>query len=154
MLHYSHVTLSHERCHFSASQIMFFVVLAFLIFNCYRLGYGLDISAVNINATDINLTATVCQKKDLNQAMCHLNCVRPPVLSAILSVIFSYQLLMAIFMQALPTSMSSMPQIDRLSQYLVVGAAVWIAFLPFYLLTLFGNCWRQVIICKYLLCAA
>ena len=31
--------------------------------------------------------------------------------------------------------------------YLVAGASVWIFFLPFYILTLFGNCWRQCCCC-------
>ena len=32
--------------------------------------------------------------------------------------------------------------------YLVASSAVWIAFLPFWICGLFGNCWRQV--CNFL----
>ena len=32
-------------------------------------------------------------------------------------------------------------------EYLVAGAAVWIVFLPFYVCTLLGNCWRQCCCC-------
>ena len=38
----------------AASQIMYFVVLAFLCFNCYRLGYALGINQNEVNATQIN----------------------------------------------------------------------------------------------------
>lgn len=31
--------------------------------------------------------------------------------------------------------------------YLVSGAAVWLAFLPFYITQLLGNCWRQCCCC-------
>ena len=31
--------------------------------------------------------------------------------------------------------------------YLTAGAAVWIAFLPFYITQLLGNCWRQCCCC-------
>ena len=31
--------------------------------------------------------------------------------------------------------------------YLVFGAAVWICYLPFYIMTLLGNCWRQCCCC-------
>ena len=31
--------------------------------------------------------------------------------------------------------------------YLVSGATVWLVFLPFYICTLFGNCWRQCCCC-------
>ena len=41
----------------SASQIMYFVVLAFLCFNCYRLGYALGISHHNWNVTGANVSA-------------------------------------------------------------------------------------------------
>lgn len=89
-----------------ASQIMYFVVLAFLCFNCYRLGYALGINQNEVNATQIN--ASVFEIKN-----------------------------------------TSNPDINdmELSSYLIVGASVWIAFLPFYLFTLFGNCWRQCCCC-------
>ena len=31
--------------------------------------------------------------------------------------------------------------------YLTSGAAVWLAFLPFYITQLLGNCWRQCCCC-------
>jgi len=35
----------------------------------------------------------------------------------------------------------------RVKSYLTIGSAVWISVLPFYLFTLFGNCWRQCCCC-------
>ena len=32
-------------------------------------------------------------------------------------------------------------------EYMIAGAAVWLCFLPCYLVTLLGNCWRQCCCC-------
>ena len=31
--------------------------------------------------------------------------------------------------------------------YMTVGATIWIIYLPFYIVTLLGNCWRQCCCC-------
>jgi len=103
--------------------------IRFFAFNWYRLGVGTDYEWYCSSENSKSVTLEVRNEEiDGNSTLESLS---------VSSV--DYQKNTTVFIVAYPCEFGF--------HYLVSGAAVWLAFLPFYLTQLLGNCWRQCCCC-------
>ncbi|XP_059093915.1 uncharacterized protein LOC131888962 [Tigriopus californicus] len=117
-----------------ASQILFFIMIPFYVFNWYRLIVGIRFDASCIENGDTQSVTFPLYDEDGNLTQVNE------------TEINDYWLVSRDTEQNLTTYLVSYP-CEFGFHYLVAGAGVWIFFLPFHILTLFGNCWRQCCCC-------
>uniref|UniRef100_A0A0K2TH08 Uncharacterized protein n=1 Tax=Lepeophtheirus salmonis TaxID=72036 RepID=A0A0K2TH08_LEPSM len=111
-----------------ASQTMLWVMIGFFIFNWYRLGVGIDFEK-SCDAQNNGSVKTVTVPSD-------------ELVNSTSSIsIYAHNT-----MTNETTYMISYP-CEFGFHYLVSGSTVWLIILPFTILTLFGNCWRQCCCC-------
>lgn len=111
-----------------ASQILFIIMLVFFGFNWYRLSIGIDY--------DWGCTGSITKSQTLEVPNENIN----ETLVDNYYVSAEHEALnRTVFLIAYPCEWGF--------HYLVSGAAVWLAFLPFYITQLLGNCWRQCCCC-------
>lgn len=112
-----------------ASQVLLIVMIGFFGFNCYRLGIGID---AEWGCTEkLNETSTLKVSNEFIEG----------------NSTFKNLHLFAVDQENNVTTFISAYPCQFGFHYLVSGASVWLAFLPFYIFTLFGNCWRQCCCC-------
>ena len=112
------------------SQILFFVMVGFFVFNCYRIGVGIDFD-LSCSSEAKNVTTITVEPGDELYNSTELD---------------DYWYLRTDAAANATTYLVSYP-CEFAFEYLLAGAAVWLAFLPFYIFTLLGNCWRQCCCC-------
>jgi len=113
-----------------ASQTLLIIMLLFFGFNCYRLGIGIDYERYCSN--DLQ-KSTVLEKVPSEEIADNATLYSMTVISRDESTNETDLLV------AYPCEFGF--------HYTTSGAAVWLAFLPFYITQLLGNCWRQCCCC-------
>jgi hypothetical protein len=113
-----------------ASQSLLIIMILLFGFNCYRIGVGIDYEKGC--SLDAQKTTTLEVSKDAtNNGNSSFDDYTVSTVDDTRNV--------TLYIVAYPCEFGF--------HYLTSGAAVWLAFLPFYITTLLGNCWRQCCCC-------
>lgn len=112
-----------------ASQILLFLMIGFFVFNCYRLGIGIESEWSCTEGLEKTVTLKVASEEIQGN-----------------STLSSY-VVYEVDSETNETTLIAAYPCQFGFHYLVSGSSVWLAFLPFYICTLFGNCWRQCCCC-------
>lgn len=110
-----------------ASQILFFIMSGFFCFNFYRMSVGIDYDwscSSNVDSSEI----IEVDNDQINDTLREMYTVSE-----------NLDTNTTVFLKEYPCEWGF--------HYLTSGAAVWLAFLPFYITQLLGNCWRQCCCC-------
>lgn len=113
-----------------ASQSLLIIMLLFFGFNCYRIGVGIDFERYCSNSVEKSHVLKNIPNEEIaqNETLQDMSIISTDEVSNQTNLLASY-----------PCEFGF--------HYLTSGAAVWLAFLPFYITQLLGNCWRQCCCC-------
>jgi len=109
------------------SQIMLIVMFTYSLFIWYRLGLAVSWESGCTNDVDVAIAPQMNSTSSIEDDEDDYSSISSDAASA-------------------ATSAAVYP-CEYGFEYMVVGAGVWAAFLPFHIFTLLGNCWRQCCCC-------